>query len=336
MSETSRLVQASVDGFLDRHLASAGLPAGKEFVDAFEQSGLALVMAPEAANGLAGGLADAAVIAETWGVRAAPLPIVELIIAGSMTGELDQLGEDVRLGLCTQILSCKSGRAETDRAIDAAGPPDPTHFLFCTDGREPFVAAVKTDQAETWASIDGSERFRLAPDIFSSAPCCRLSGQPELFTVAGPLLTVAAMTGAMAHIVELAIDYAQTRKQFGRPIGKFQAVQSLLAASCSELAVTRAALEDCLGRHEAGRLRALDIAVTKAQAGRAAGLVARNAHQVFAAIGFSQDHELHHYTKRLWLWSDLWGRQAEMEERVGRAACEAGSAELWTTIVGSA
>ncbi|WP_290689237.1 MULTISPECIES: acyl-CoA dehydrogenase family protein [unclassified Haematobacter] len=137
------------------------------------------------------------------------------------------------------------------------------------------------------------------------------------------LLTVAAMTGAMARVMEIAVDYANTRQQFGRPLGKFQALQHLLAEAASELALTEAALAAALEAAEADGEDTLPWLTAKAQAGRAATFIAAAAHQVMGAIGFTEEHPLHHYTRRLWQWRDDNGRQAECEARVGRAALAA-------------
>ncbi|WP_299417323.1 acyl-CoA dehydrogenase family protein [uncultured Sulfitobacter sp.] len=116
----------------------------------------------------------------------------------------------------------------------------------------------------------------------------------------GALLTSAAMTGAMARILDMVSDHATTRTQFGRPLSKFQAIQHQLAEAQSELSVTEAALANALDAHDAGLCTTLLWRSAKAQAGTAASIVAATAHQVMGAVGFTVDHELHHFTKFLW------------------------------------
>ncbi len=146
------------------------------------------------------------------------------------------------------------------------------------------------------------------------------------------LLTAAAMTGAMARVMEIAVDYANTRQQFGRPLGKFQALQHLLAEAASELSLTEAGLAAALEATETGDDNDLSWLTAKAQAGRAATFIAAAAHQVMGAIGFTEEHPLHHYTRRLWQWRDDNGRQAQCEARVGRAALAAPGG-LWAYLI---
>ena len=166
------------------------------------------------------------------------------------------------------------------------------------------------------ALIVGDSETRLPPHIAAS----------------GMLLTAAMMTGAMARVLEIAADHAGTRVQFGRALVKFQAIQHRLAEAASELAVTEAALAAALEAEDEGRGSDLLRLSAKAQAGHAATVIAAAAHQLFGAIGFTREHELHRYTRRLWEWRDDWGRQADCDLAIGRAGCAAPDG-LWSYIV---
>jgi hypothetical protein len=112
--------------------------------------------------------------------------------------------------------------------------------------------------------------------------------------------TIAAglMAGAMEALEAATVDYASTRKQFGREIGKFQAVQHQIAVLAEETMAARMAAQAAfLGAPlEVSPLRA---AAAKARVGEAAQLAASIAHAVHGAIGVSQEHSLHHLTRRL-------------------------------------
>jgi len=108
----------------------------------------------------------------------------------------------------------------------------------------------------------------------------------------------AQMVGAMERVLELVLDYANTRKQFGREIGRFQAVQHQIAVAAEEVMAARMAVQLAM------RGRPLDISplaagVAKARAGQAARQVGPIGHAVLGAIGISQEHELHRYTGAL-------------------------------------
>jgi acyl-CoA dehydrogenase len=153
-------------------------------------------------------------------------------------------------------------------------------------------------------------------------------------TIMGALLTTAAMTGAMARTIDLIVEHVETRSQFGRPLKKFQAIQHQLAEAVSELTITEAALASALEAYDNGETDTLLWASAKAQAGVAATKVAATAHQLMGAIGFTEEHALHHFTKKLWHWRDSWGRQAACEIAIGQAACTALDG-LWPYIADS-
>lgn len=299
-------------------------------MQAFSDSGLYLVMAPEETGGLGGTVEEAAALVTRWSARAAPLPIVELIVAAAVAPE----GIDSRcLAVCPECPGTEDAEIASDGLADATGWPDATHLLVVAGGSRRAAVLVGAKNAERWTDLCGMTRFRLPAAAWLAEEWKPLPDSAPPPGVVAPLLTVAAMTGVMEHIVSIAIDHAQTRKQFGRPVARFQAVQGLVSAAASELAVTRAVLNDTLKKADGGTVRDFDVAVAKAQAGRAATLVAAHAHQVFGAIGFSNEHELHHYTKRLWQWRDQWGHQSHMERQVGARACTAGMEGLWKLIV---
>jgi acyl-CoA dehydrogenase len=79
-------------------------------------------------------------------------------------------------------------------------------------------------------------------------------------------------------------------------------------------------------------LPSLFVAAAKARVGEAASIAAGLAHQVHGAIGFTQEYELHHLTRRLWSWRDEFGNEAEWNALVGRAVFAAGPEGLWAAL----
>jgi alkylation response protein AidB-like acyl-CoA dehydrogenase len=133
----------------------------------------------------------------------------------------------------------------------------------------------------------------------------------------------AQMAGTMEAMIELTIDYARTRHQFGRPIGAFQAVQQQIAQAVEELHAARIAAEAAL----TGMAERIDIeraAVAKIRAGVAAQIVAAVAHAVHGAIGVSGEYPLHHLSRRLHRWRLAHGGEAWWAVQLGSRLISAG------------
>jgi len=129
----------------------------------------------------------------------------------------------------------------------------------------------------------------------------------------------AQMAGAMEKVLELALDYANTRKQFGREIGKFQAVQHQIAVAAEETMAARMAAQlACAGPPL--KVATVAAGVAKARAGQAARLVGPIGHAVLGAIGISQEHELHHFTRALQQLRLRHGGETWWMRRTGEAA----------------
>jgi acyl-CoA dehydrogenase len=143
------------------------------------------------------------------------------------------------------------------------------------------------------------------------------------------------MAGALQQAVDLSVQYANEREQFGRPIGKFQVIQNYLAEIAGEAAAAEAAADNAVdvlaagaGVQDIGRI----VGAAKAVTGRAAGIVNRIAHQIHGAIGFTDEHRLQYTTRRLWSWRDEYGTDAQWATVLGTSLCRAGGAALWPTL----
>jgi alkylation response protein AidB-like acyl-CoA dehydrogenase len=136
------------------------------------------------------------------------------------------------------------------------------------------------------------------------------------------------MAGALQRALAYSLQYANERVQFGRAIGKFQAVQHMLAVLAGQVAATAAAVDAAIeASHRAPELFA--VAVAKSRAGEAAGKGAEIAHQVHGAMGFTREHNLHHLTRRLWAWRDEFGNETYWQTLIGEMAVKQGADQLW-------
>jgi hypothetical protein len=308
---------------------------------AIEQAGFLDVLVADDAFSFAG-FADAGAILRAAGQFAVPLPIAETMLArwwlagaglaappGPLTvapvERTDQVSVAVARG------SCRVGGSATavPWASQAAG------LVVVATG---FVALVAPARAELrpGTNLAGEPRddvgFELDVGDGAAAPVPSSYDAALLFGL-GALCRAAQMAGAMEAALGLAVQYANDRVQFGRPIAKFQAIQHQLALLAEQVAAARVAADTACGAVTARGLAAsFAIAAAKIRAGEAAGKVTDYAHQVHGAIGFTHEHRLHHVTRRLWSWRDEFGTESVWSAELGRRIAAAGAAAMWPTI----
>lgn len=147
----------------------------------------------------------------------------------------------------------------------------------------------------------------------------------------GAFARTAQIAGALDAALERTVEYANERQQFGRPLGKFQAVQQSLATfACEAAAANSAAVgaAQALDRDDA-KDAGFEIAAAKLRANRAAGTGTALAHQVHGAIGFTQEYPLHHLTRRMWTWRSEFGNDAYWARELGKSVIARGAENFW-------
>lgn len=285
---------------------------------ALAELGLAAALVPEAQGGAGLGFADAVPLLEALGRFGAPVPLAEGIGAAAL---LAAAGIEAPEGVLT---------------FAAAGAPVPwgrfaSHVVLVDGAR----VALHAGASLRWT--EGTNIAREPRDVPAVIGAAVAEGTlpnawgAEAARSVAALLRCAQMAGALQAALALAVEHANTRKQFGRPIGRFQAVQQQLAvfaaetsaASVAAAAAARAA--DARGIAEA----AFEIGCAKVTAGEAAARGAAIAHQVLAAMGITEEHALHHLTRRLWSWREDGGSERVWSERIG-AAVQSAPGPLWS------
>jgi alkylation response protein AidB-like acyl-CoA dehydrogenase len=133
------------------------------------------------------------------------------------------------------------------------------------------------------------------------------------------VITAAQMAGAMDAVLEITVRYSGDRVQFGRPIGKFQAVQQQLSVLAELVSASRMAAE--LGCRETGpgTSASLVAAIAKARSSEAAERIVSIAHAVHAAMGITEEYDLQLFTRRLIEWRNDYGSAGYWNRRVGDA-----------------
>jgi alkylation response protein AidB-like acyl-CoA dehydrogenase len=109
----------------------------------------------------------------------------------------------------------------------------------------------------------------------------------------------AEMVGLAGQALKITLDYAKERKAFGHPIGAFQSIQHRCADMLIDVDGSRLATYQAAWRINEGLPAARETALAKAWVSQACRRVMNSAHQIHGTIGFSEDHILHFYTKKV-------------------------------------
>jgi acyl-CoA dehydrogenase len=302
-----------------------------------EDAGLTLVALPEAQGGVGGSLADLAAVLRLLGSHAAPVPAAETALARYLgaAANIDLPAGALSLAVADTPLQISSDdkRVSGDvRGVPWAAQCDGVVAL-ARGGNGNAQIVLLGKGTETANNSAGEPRGRLK---LHDAPVLA-SGSADLSMADGRALAafmrVQQMAGAAQRILDITLTYARERKQFGRAIGNFQAVQQLLAELAGQVASLQSAAESSADAAAAGDL-GLPIAAAKVRAGESAGRIAAMAHQVLGAMGFTYEHRLHHFTRRLWVWRDDYGSDTAWAVEIGRAVAGAGPESLWPRLSG--
>lgn len=134
----------------------------------------------------------------------------------------------------------------------------------------------------------------------------------------GATLWAGMMAGAMTAVFERTVAYANERSQFGKSIGKFQAIQQQLSQMAEHVHAVHMAAEMAFfhGAPFSGDPMA---ALAKGRASEAVSLVAATAHGVHGAMGTTAEYPLHQWTRRLHEWRMDFGSEAYWQQLVGEA-----------------
>ena len=260
--------------------------------------------------------ADTYAFLKVCGRFAVPLPMSEIILGHSWG-----LGS---LAPCAGLISI--GRAHGDIAIQVPWGRRAARVFA--------VQAESLDVTVTDAPVIAQEDINMAGEPRDSVA---MGGQLQHITLADdPFAQMALartnlMAGTLQAVLDLGLQFAAEREQFGRSISKFQAIQHSLAVVAAEVAAAQRAADAGVDALGSDRFIA-EVAASKARVGEAVGIVAEQVHQVHGAMGFTHEHRLHHFTRRLWAWRDEWGNEAYWQRVLGARLVALGADQVWNYI----
>jgi len=260
-----------------------------------EETGLADALLAEEEGGAGLGLGEIFGVLEQCGAHALPLPLGETMLARAMLAQAD--------------MACPAGSiALAQGAMQADGG---LHCALVRGGQVADSVLVQVqEEAGVWYLLSVSQAG-LAPHAM--ALDASLTWSPEQLRAAGVI-----RQGPQFDARSLSLQYANERQQFGRAIGKFQAIQHQLAVMSEHVFAARMAAQlGCSGDGiEPDRLR---VAVAKARCSEAALVVTELAHAIHGAIGFTEEYDLQLFTRRLHAWRLTAGSEAYWQALAGQA-----------------
>ncbi len=293
---------------------------------AIAEAGFPALLTPEDEGGFGGDWQDAFAVLRLAGMHALAAPLAEAVVAGRATADAgldavegvvtlsERLDGDVASGRFTGTLGGVPFGKESAWVLGAA----PSGFV-----RLKIADAVSVDRRVNPA---GEPRDTLRFDNARAD----VGGSVDL-AMLGALTRAAQIAGALDAALALSIAHANDRVQFGKPIGKFQAVQQALAVFAEEAAAVNCAGQAAARAADRGDA-AFEIAAAKVRAGMAAEIGAAVAHQTHGAIGFTREHGLHRLTRRLASWRSEFGGDRVWAERLTSLVAAAGADGLWPLI----
>jgi len=165
---------------------------------------------------------------------------------------------------------------------------------------------------ESRPAVDGSRRLFAVSWDTGRAERTGLEARSVLDRAA--LGAAAQLCGIAQQLLDKTVGYAQQRRQFGQPIGAFQAVKHQLADVALKVEFARPVVH-----RAAYTMEPTHVSMAKTYASDAALLASRVALQVHGAIGYTVEYDLHLWLKRAWSLAAAWGDAGWHVDRVGRA-----------------
>lgn len=316
---------------------------------ALAAAGLTGVGLPEEAGGSGGDLADAVAVVRVLAAGAGAVPVAEqLLVAGPAL-----LAAGVPIPPIDQPLTVAVAESVATTASDDGDGPG--RFLLsgtATDvawaGVARYVALLAAPPAgfggaflalvelgdlavSDVANLAGEPRGTLVLDDAPATGALLTAAQADEFRARYALARSVQLAAALERVLAWTVQYAGEREQFGRPLGRFQAIQMQLAQMAGEVTAVTALTDAAVQALDRAENVLLAAAAAKVRAGAAVEVVARLAHQVHGALGYTQEHRLHHLTRRLWSWRDEAGSELSWS-RVLAAGLLSDGPEIWPAL----
>jgi acyl-CoA dehydrogenase len=277
---------------------------------AVADAGFLELLTPEADGGAGLSLAELFPILTTLGRHAMPVPLAQSIVSRAMlVGKAEIPG-----GMLTLAPALR--RMDDGRIVCPLVPFGMlADYVLAEEGDSLLIlscaAAVRTS-----TGVHGSQIASMT--WAAGARCERLPQAGGTLAAFGASVHAALLAGAMQRVFDMTLQYANDRSQFGKSIGKFQAIQHQISVMAEHVAAASIAAEAAF-QSDTGLPAALAAAIAKSRASEAVQLVASTAHAVHGAIGVTEEYDLQLFTRRLHDWRMAHGSEMHWDLIIGRA-----------------
>ena len=278
----------------------------------------ALLIAEEH-DGLGLGVVELAVVQEELGAALAPSPFLSTVVAAALIADA---GSDAQRERWLPALAAGEARGTVatlreDGGWTAVPDADGADVVVVRDG-EGWALAHETS-AETVEALDATRRLWR---VQTTGELDSLPGDGARASDIAAVALAAESVGVAQRAMDMAVQYAKERQQFGRPIGAYQAVSHECAQMLLEVEGARStALYAAWALDHEPESAPLAASMAKAYASDAGWRVPAAALQVHGGIGFTWEHDLHLWLKRgkanAYLWGDAREHRARVANRIG-------------------
>ncbi|HEX8601510.1 MAG TPA: acyl-CoA dehydrogenase family protein [Pseudoduganella sp.] len=306
----------AIESILQHHCAPADVRAietgasAQPLTTALQEAGFFGLLAPEQAGGGGAGWPEFHDVVALCGAYAVPIPLAQTLAARRLVASPDDLPD----GLVTFAPSLARAGDGSLQAQQVPCGRVAAHVIGAVGEDLVLLSAAEAHQLPSGVHGSLAASFRWQA---GAGRVLRGGAEAAQLQPLAALLHAALLAGAMKRSFDLTMTYANERVQFGKSIGKFQAIQHQLAVMAEHVAAARMAAEAAFATQE--KLPALTAcAVAKARASEAAQLTASIAHAVHGAIGVTEEYDLQLYTRRLHEWRMAHGSESYWNRVLGR------------------
>jgi alkylation response protein AidB-like acyl-CoA dehydrogenase len=350
LSDGQEMLAETARAFVDRSCPTAvvrALESGATEPDLWSViagAGWPSLLVPEEHGGSGQGMVELVVLCEQLGRGPVPSPLVAtttlatlaLMWAGSERQRdqwLPELARGTRVGTLALLepgMPDEWGEVEL-RATPAlsgekilvpwAARAD-LMIVATADGLQLVEPAAPGVRVEAHDALGGEPIATVAFDAAAAQPLGKPDDAPsivERILDHAAVAQLAFVVGVAERALELSVQHATHRHQFGRPIGSFQAIAHRCVDMRSDIDACRYLAYQAAWCLDHGGDADLAVAAAKAYANEAVRRVFLHAHQVHGAIGFSTEHDLQLFTRRAKAFELTYGSKAHHHERLARA-----------------